>query len=425
MKVLLLAAGRSKRAKPIEDKNFLRFCGKYLIKHQLEALKAAGFNDILIAGGAHNMEKLSKVAEPYGAKVIEQKNLEEGMAGAVLAAENEMDDDDLFIVSGNDVVDGEAYKLMMQASKSKADSYLLSYEVKEYFPGGYIKLDGEKIVGIIEKPGEGNEPSNLVNLVLHIHKKPKSLLKALKEVSGEKDDRYEQALDNLMKERNFEAVPYKGFWQPLKFPHHVLILNKHFLSKIKRKIDPSAKIAASAVINGEVVIDIGAVVFENAVIQGPAYIGMDSVVGNNALVRDSSIGKRSVVGYNTEVARSYVGDDIWFHSNYVGDSVIGNNCGFGAGAICANLRLDEKEIGDSKRNKLGAILGENIRVGVNTSIMPGVKIGSNTMIASGLVIPHDIDAGKFVSGAKIELKIEENRAAIDPNARKVMMRSLK
>lgn len=418
MKVLLLAAGRSKRAKPIEDKNFLRFCGKYLVKHQLEALKSAGFNDILIAGGSHNLEKLSKVAEPYGAKVIEQKNLEEGMAGAILAAESEINNEDLFIVSGNDVVDDEAYELMMQSSKSDADSYLLASEVKEYFPGGYIKSDGDKITGIIEKPPEGEEPSNLVNLVLHIHKNPKELFTALKEVSSNKDDRYEQALDKLMKKRNFRAVRYQGFWQPLKFPQHVLVLNRHFLSKIKRRIDPAARIADSAVIKGDVVIEAGAKIFENAVIQGPAYIGKDSVVGNNALIRESSIGKRSVAGYNTEVARSYVGDDVWFHSNYIGDSVIGNNCGFGAGAICANLRLDEKG------EKIGAILGENIRVGVNTSLMPGVKVGSNTMITAGLVIPHDIDAGKFVSGGKIELKIEENRAAIDPTAKKAMMPSL-
>ena len=46
MKTLLLAAGRSKRAKPIEDKNFLKFCGKYLIEHQLEALTKAGLTDI-------------------------------------------------------------------------------------------------------------------------------------------------------------------------------------------------------------------------------------------------------------------------------------------------------------------------------------------------------------------------------------------
>lgn len=422
MKVLLLAAGRSKRAKPIEDKNFLRFCGKYLIKHQLEALKSAGFDDIIIIGGAHNLEKLTKVSETYGAKVVEQKNLEEGMAGAILSVEDLVDDEDLFIVSGNDVVDNSAYQAMKNASG--ADSYLLAYEVSEYFPGGYLKVDGNKITGIIEKPGLGNEPSNLINLVLHLHKNPKRLFQILKEVSSGKDDRYELALDALMKERTFLAVPYNGFWQALKFPQHVLNLNSFFLSKLEKNISADAQISKTAVINGNVVIESGVKIFDHAVIQGPAYIGQNSVVGNNALVRDSSIGKRSVVGFNTEIARSYVGDDTWFHSNYIGDSVIGNNCGFGAGAICANLRLDEKDIAETKMNKLGAILGDNIRIGVNTSIMPGIKIGSNTMITSGLIIAQDIESGKYVSG-KTELKIDDNKATIDPEARNAMMRKLK
>ncbi len=422
MKVLLLAAGRSKRAKPIEDKNFLRFCGKYLIKHQLEALKSAGFEDIIVIGGAHNLEKLSKVAEKYNTKVVEQKNLEEGMAGAILSVEDLVDNEDLFIVSGNDVVDDSAYEAMKNVSG--ADSYLLAYQVSEYFPGGYLKIDSEIITGIIEKPGAGNEPSNLVNLVLHLHKNPKRLFEVLKEVSSEKDDRYELALDALMGERKFVAVPYNGFWQALKFPQHVLNLNKFFLSKLEYSVASDAEISKTAVINGNVVIESGVKIFDHAVIQGPAYIGKDSIVGNNALLRESSIGKRCVIGFNTEVARSYVGDDTWFHSNYIGDSVIGNNCGFGAGAICANLRLDEKEIGETKMNKLGAVLGDNIRIGVNTSLMPGIKIGSNTMITSGLVITQDIETDKYVSG-KTELKIDDNKATIDPEARNAMMRKLK
>lgn len=424
MKVILLAAGRSKRAKPIEDKNFLRFCGKYLIEHQLESIKNAGFKEIIVVGGAHNLDKLALIASKFKAKVVEQKNLDEGMAGAVLSVEKLIKNEEIFIVSGNDIVDDKAYKLMMTASKSKSASYLLAYKVKEYFPGGYIKLKGKKIVGIVEKPESGKEPSDLVNLVLHLHKNPKSLFEELKKVSTDRDDRYEVALDKLMQESTFEAVKYDGFWQPIKFPHHVLSVNKFFLSKLKKQISKKAEIAKSAVIKGEVVIEDGAKIFEHAVISGPAYIGKNAIVANNALVRESSIGKRSVVGYNTEIARSYIGDDTWFHSNYVGDSVIGNNCSFGAGAICANLRLDEKEIGDSKMNKLGAIMGDDVRVGVNTSIMPGVKIGSNTMISSGLTIAQDIEANKYVSG-KTELSIKENRAVLDPNARTAMMKSLK
>lgn len=420
MKVLLLAAGRSQRAKPIEDKNFLRFSGKYLIEHQLDAIKQAEFDDIIVIGGAHNLAKLKSIHP----QVIEQEELDQGMAGALLSAEPHIGDDDIFIISSNDVVAPAAYESMKSAIDSGADSYLLAYQVEKYFPGGYLTLEGNRITGIVEKPGEGKEPSDLVNLVLHIHRKPAALFQALKESSTDQDDRYEVALDKLMKERNFEAVPYTGYWQPIKFPWHVLDVMDYFLTNQKAEIHPDASIAKTAVINGHVKIAAGAKIFDHAVIQGPAYIGEGSVVGNNALVRESSIGNNSVVGFSTEVARSYVGDDSWFHSNYVGDSIIGNNCSFGAGGICANLRFDEKDIGESGRNKLGAILGDNIRIGVNASIMPGIKIGSGSMIMSGLVVGQNIEANKFVSG-KTKLEITDNRTTIDPDARNAMMQSLK
>lgn len=420
MKVLLLAAGRSRRVKPIEDKNFLRFCGKFLIEHQLESLRQLGLNDIMIVGGAHNLEQLQAIAGD--AKVIEQENLEEGMAGAVLAAEPHLEGE-VFIVSSNDAVDMDAYSSMLAASKSGADAYLLAYRVQEYFPGGYLKVEGKRITDIVEKPGEGNEPSEMVNVVLHIHKNAAALLEKLKKTSTSEDDQYEVAMNELMKEQVFEAVPYDGYWLPVKHPWHILDLMEHFLNQCASMIHPTAQVAESAIIKGNVVIAAGAKVFDQAVIQGPAYIGKDSIVATNALVRGSILGERCVVGFSTEVARSFIGDDCWFHSNYIGDTVMGNNNSFGAGALCANLRLDEKEIGESKRNKLGPILGNDIRVGVNSSLMPGIKIGSGTHITSGLVIGQDIEPKKFVSG-QMELKIQDNRANLNELVRAEMKEKL-
>ncbi len=427
MKTLLLAAGRSHRAKPIEDKNFLKFFGKTLLEHQLDRLQDAGFKDILIVGGAHNLDALEAVSQPYGARVLEQKNLEDGMAGAILTVESEVGNEDLFVVSSNDVVEMKAYELMHKAAQQEGDSFLLAYEVSNYFPGGYLRMDGERIVEIVEKPDPGKEPSRWVNIVLHLHKNPRALFDTLKKTTTQKDDRYEAAMATLMKERIFKAVPYTGHWQAIKHPWHVLDLMHHTLSTAERSIHPSVQIAKTAVINGAVVIEEGCKIFDHAVIQGPAYIGKNCVVANNALVRESMIGAGSVVGFSTEVARSFIGEECWFHSNYVGDTVMSDDVSFGAGAICANLRLDEKEITSSGiatgRNKLGPLLGSHLRVGVQTSIMPGIRVGSNTMITSGLVIGQDIEVNQYVSG-KMELKIQENRAVLNKNAREEMKKKL-
>ena len=93
MKVLLLAAGRSKRMKPIEDKNFLNFLGKPLIQWQLELLHRNGFDDVLVIGGAHNMDRIEKIGKGLDMNVQtgEQENLDLGMAAAILACKGKVE----------------------------------------------------------------------------------------------------------------------------------------------------------------------------------------------------------------------------------------------------------------------------------------------------------------------------------------------
>ncbi len=409
MQTLLLAAGRSRRLQPVEDKNLISFLGRPLIEHQLIALLEAGLTEITIVAGAHNIEKIRAIAEKHEVTVLEQKDLDQGMAGAVLTYEDHLQDGPLLVMNANDLVDFQALKCIQEAEQSASDGALLAVKVDSYFPGGYLTVNNGRIEGIVEKPGEGNEPSDLVNIVVHLHKNPKKLMQALHSAQTDKDDRYEVALQTLFGELHYEAIPNPGLWRTIKHPWHILDLSDLFLDGLKRNIHPSAQIAETAVIHGEVVIEEGVKIMDNAVIQGPAYIGKNTIVATGALVRNSMIGDHCVIGFSSEIARSHIGNNCWFHTNYAGDTVMGDDCSFGAGAVLANLRLDAKTIKDSGRNKLGPILGSHIRVGVNASIMPGVRIGSNTMIGSGLTIAQDIEAGKFVSG-KSELKIEENRA---------------
>jgi len=431
MKVLLLAAGKSERMQPIPDKNFLMFLGKPLIVHQIESLIKAGFDDFIVIGGSHNLDKLKELEfKNINYQIIEQKNLDEGMAGAIIACEEVVGNDLVCIVSSNDIVDEKAYELIVNTvNDENVDSVIVGKKVKKYFPGGYLKIDSEGfITSVIEKPGEGNEPSNLVNIVIHCHKNPKKLIEELKKISSNKDDRYEVALDSLIKGGlKIKAVEFDGYWQPIKFPWHVFDVMKYFFKNMESTISKDAQIADTAVIKGDVIIKEGVRIFDHATINGPCYIGKNVVVANNSLVRDSMINEGCVIGYSTEIARSSIGKNVWTHANYIGDSIISDNCSFGSGTVTGNLRLDEKNISvnikgekiSSETNKFGLITGENIRCGINTSFMPGVKIGSNCVIGAGLVIPYDIEENKFVKG-NVKLEIRENKAKLEKDARNKM-----
>lgn len=424
MQALLLAAGRSRRFAPLPDKNFLRLGEKTLLEYQIAALKKAGVKKVVIAAGAHNAEGIRALVPT--AVVVEQAKLDDGMAGAIVAAREELNEPTV-VLSTNDIFDPTAIKKIV--SVKNADGALLAHRVKTYFPGGYLKLsEKNRIESIVEKPRLGSEPSDLVTIVCHFFREPAVFAAAVeRELGGsgwfkkqpKTDDAYERALGTMFRSHHFVAVEYAGAWQAVKYPWHVLSVTEQFLATLRPHRSKSAKIAKTAVVSGPVVIEDGVKIFDHAVVKGPAYLAKNVVVGTGALVRDSIIGEASVVGSNTEVARSYVGAHVWFHRNYVGDSVIADNVSFGSGAVTGNLRLDEGEItatiGEARvrtgRTKLGTIVGEGCRVGVNTSLMPGVSLGENTFVGSGLTIDRDIPARSFVKG-KMVLEVVENRKTV-------------
>ena len=102
--------------------------------------------------------------------------------------------------------------------------------------------------------------------------------------------------------------------------------------------------------------------------------------------------------------------------NYIGDSVIGDNCSLGAGTVLANFPFDESNISvrigdeliDTGRSKLGAIIGNNSRTGVNVSVMPGVRIGPDSIVGPHVCLTGDLEPESFILAEAVN-KIIRNR----------------
>ncbi len=470
VKTLLLLAGRSKRFSPLEEKSLWPFLGKPLLAHQMERLKKGGCKDITLVGGHHNLEEVDGLLP--GIPSLEQENLDLGMRGALLSALPHCKKESVFIVSGNDVVEPDAYKLLLEASKQPGvDGAILAQRVKRYFPGGYLLVAPEapstppsprlrragkhqaptpfaRVAGIVEKPGAGKEPSDLVNVVAHVHNHPEKLLEVLRESSSARDDAYEVALTKLCKDLQYVVVPYEGKWDAVKYPWDILGLTERFLGEIgekseirSTKSETSSKypipntqysIHPTAVIEGPVILEEGVKIFSHATIQGPCYIGKGTTIGTGVLVRDSIIGEGCVIGFGSEVARCNLHSHVWLHTTYLGDSVVGKNVAFGAGTVTANFRLDEGEItsfvGDptslasgelrgagkvpTGRAKLGVIVGGDVRIGINASFAPGVKVGKGVFINSGVYIDRDIPEGQYVKMKEGSLEMRGNTGKV-------------
>ncbi len=426
MKVLFLCGGVGKRMFPItEDKFLLKFLGKTLLEHQLEMAKKAGLTKFIMVGNPQNIGSIEKVVgnihDIKAQLAIQKESL--GIANALKSA-SQLVDDEIMVVNPNDVFEVSAYTRLLEARQTNsATSYLLGCEVSDYFPGGYLVVgeDGE-LKRMVEKPGKGNEPSNIVTPIVHLHTDPERLLEYVGRVESSKDDVYTCALDTMAKEtRRIKVVLYSGLWNAIKYPWDIFAIVRRFLDQSQKYISPSADISERAIIEGKVVISDNVRVFENAVIRGPAYIGPNSIIGNNSLVRQySHIGAHCVVGYSTEVKGSYIGDGCWFHMSYIGDSIIGDGCSFGAGTVLANLRFDEKSISvkigsepmDTGLDKLGAIIGNNCKTGVNASIMPGVKIGPNSIVGPHVCLTEDLEPNRTILPQSLH-KVINNKTQID------------
>jgi NDP-sugar pyrophosphorylase family protein len=437
MKAVFLCGGRGKRMFPItEDKFLLDFLEKPLLEHQIKIACEAGLSHFVIIGNPENIARIEQITKKIpGIKVdlaIQKKSV--GIANALKSAEPFLHEQ-LLVINPNDVFASSAYtKIITEAKKASAPSYILGYQVQKYFPGGYLQVSPQnELLQIVEKPNPGEEPSSLVNILIHCHNNPEDLLRYIETAKTTKDDVYECALDNMIKEgHKIKVVLYNDFWAPIKYPWHIFKIMEYFLDNAQPYIASSARISEKATIEGKVILSDNVKVLENAVIRGPVYIGANSIIGNNALVRDySQIGSNSVIGYSTEVKHSYIGDNCWFHSNYIGDSIVDDNCSLGAGTVLANFRLDEGNIeikvGDSLvdtgYDKLGAFVGRGCRIGVNASLMPGVRVGPDSFVGPQLCLRQDLGANK-IALLESRYQVEDNETRLDEGKRQELLRRL-
>jgi NDP-sugar pyrophosphorylase family protein len=127
-----------------------------------------------------------------------------------------------------------------------------------------------------------------------------------------------------------------------------------------------------------------------ATIIGPAWIGAGTQIRPGAFIRGNVIaGERCVLGNASEFKNCLLMDGVQApHYNYVGDSILGNRAHLGAGAICSNLRLDQRNVVitleggpvDTGLKKFGAVLGDGAEVGCNAVLNPGTLLGPRSLV---------------------------------------------
>jgi len=169
MKAVVLAAGEGQRLRPLtltRPKHLIHIGGRPILEHLLFSLKEAGIEDVLIV--VHY--KAEQIKEYFGdgsnldmkIDYAFQKKIG-GTADAFGLAENYVDGDFL-AVYGDLLITSKAVKSALSIhnkTKPAATLTTLNVEKPEYY--GIIRIEGDKVVEIVEKPSPeiaANKPIN-------------------------------------------------------------------------------------------------------------------------------------------------------------------------------------------------------------------------------------------------------------------------
>lgn len=152
-------------------------------------------------------------------------------------------------------------------------------------------------------------------------------------------------------------------------------------------------IEPGAFVQGPVLLAKGALIESGAYVRGPAVLGPGTVVRHGAYLRGYVLaGRDCIIGHDTEAKGAVFFDKASAgHFAYVGDSILGNRVNLGAGTKLANFRvfpgtvklsLPDGDLLDSRLEKLGALLGDDVALGCNAVTAPGTIVGRGSRVYS-------------------------------------------
>jgi UDP-N-acetylglucosamine diphosphorylase/glucosamine-1-phosphate N-acetyltransferase len=422
-KAVILAAGDSTRMLPLsanKPKHLLPVAGRPLLFHTLEALEQAGIKETLIICGYH-AEQLSHAVEneSWGSmsiSFVHQKD-RKGTAHAAGHAREFAGDEELILMNGDVLVGPGSFDgLIKFHRKGKYEATVTVTPIEDPTPYGVVTVKKDRATGLIEKPTQSQLQSNLVNV--GIYAVGKSLWEAIDKTQLSPRGEYEltDSVMMLIEKGQVGAYSLPSWWLDVGKPWDLLEANRLILSDLPELIE--GDVEAGAVLKNRVVVEKGALVRSGAYIEGPVYIARDAIVGPNCYLRAHTyIGLGARIGNAVEIKNSIIMSHTNVgHLSYVGDSIIGERSNFGAGTITANLRHDDSAIRvtvkgkriDSGRRKLGAIIGDDVKTGIGTSIGPGVVLHQGCRTGMGVIIDKDIQANRIVLAKQEQIVLDRD-----------------
>jgi bifunctional UDP-N-acetylglucosamine pyrophosphorylase/glucosamine-1-phosphate N-acetyltransferase len=368
-------------------------------------LKKSGIKDIVLLVGwrSERVQEYFSDGKSLGLNIkYVTQSARYGTAHAIGTARKHFSEPFLCL-NGDIIVTKEVVDGILKSYKKHKSSIMSLAKVDDPSGLGVVQLEKDRVKKIIEKPMKF--VGDLINAGIYIFH-PKifdAVDKTPLSIRGE----YEitDAIEILNSKIKHPVYGNKltSEWLDITMPWHLLNANEYLMSSLKSK--NVGIVQKYTTLEGAIQIGKGTVIRNGSYLIGPISIGENCVIGPNCLIRGStSIGNNCKIGNAVEVKNSIIMSNTNVpHHNYVGDSILGEHCNLGSGTKVANLRLDNKNVYtvvrgeriETNRRKLGVIMGDNVKTGVNSIINIGTVIGENSQIGpgaitSGAIAPNSI-----------------------------------
>lgn len=395
MKAVVLVAGKGTRMEPLTSdcpKVMLQVTNKPILEHILNSAIQAGIEGFVFITGylEQQIREYFGDGSKWGVSIdyVQQKE-QLGTANAIGYAKGHVGE--AFLVLNGDMLIGqEDLKALLSRTE---EAVICVKEVENPSDFGVLEVENNKVVRIIEKPK--NPPTKLANAGVYLFRE--SIFDFIDRTQASVRKEFEITDSIQMLIDSGAAVgysPLEGRWIDIGYPWDLLKANERLLKDLKGRYEGTVE--PNATIKGEVVIGKGTAIRNGSYIEGPVIIGENCDIGPNCFIRPSTaIGNNARVGNAVEIKNTIIMEGTHVgHLSYVGDSIIGRRCNFGAGTKVANLRHDGKNIKvrmkgkilDSGRRKLGVIMGDDVHTGINTSINVGVMIEKGKYTSPGEIV---------------------------------------
>jgi mannose-1-phosphate guanylyltransferase/phosphomannomutase len=361
-----MAGGEGTRLRPLtsnQPKPMVPIVGKPCMEHILELLREHGLTDVVVTVAFLPQAIRSYFGEgdTLGMNVgysVEESPL--GTAGSVRLAARQLDETFL-VISGDALCDVDLSKLVAFHSEHEAAVTIGLKSVDNPLEFGIVVTDEEgRIERFLEKPSWGQVFSDTINTGIYVLEP-----EVLNHVPTDRPYDFSKELFPYLLEMGRPLYGYvmDGYWQDIGNLDQYRQANFDALDEKVRLNIPGIRI------RGDIWLGDGVEIADLDQVQGPALIGNYcriapgatvgeySVLSNSVTLRERARTTRSVVDASTHIGRSAL----------IEGAILGRSCD-----IRAHVRVHE-----------GVAVGDEVTIGSESVIMPGVRIYPYKEVESG------------------------------------------